>query len=73
VSWYRLPARYRERRAELLASNGGYWYRGYAEVIARYFARPKEAPAHPGSLAPMFNPRIPANDPGTGPVRERVA
>ena len=47
TAWYRLPARYREWRAELLARNGDYRYGGYGEVIGRYLLRPKEHPAHP--------------------------
>ncbi len=47
LAWYRLPARYRMRRAELLAANGGYRYSGYLEIAARYLLRPKEHPRHP--------------------------
>ena len=49
--WYRLPARYRARRGELLARNGGYRYGGYGEIILRHLVRPKENPRHP--LDPM--------------------
>ena len=45
--WYKLPKFYRQRRAELLARNGGYLLRGYGEVAARYLLRPKEAPIFP--------------------------
>lgn len=47
LAWYRLPARYRVRRAELLAGNGGYRYRGYGEIARRYLLRPKEPVVHP--------------------------
>jgi fatty acid desaturase len=47
LPWYRLPARWRERRAELLAANGDYHYRGYGEIVARYLLWPKELPYHP--------------------------
>lgn len=47
LPWYRLPARWRERRTELLSANGDYRYRGYGEVIARYLLWPKEPPYHP--------------------------
>ncbi len=47
LAWYKLPARYRERRAELLANNGGYRYGGYLEIGARYLFKPKEHPRHP--------------------------
>ena len=49
LAWYRLPARYRHRRDELLATNGGYRYGGYLEIIWRYLLRPKEAPIHPST------------------------
>ena len=47
VAWYRLPARHRLRRDELLAENGGYRYSNYLEVLARYLLWPKEPPVHP--------------------------
>ncbi len=47
LAWYKLPARYRERRAELLKNNGGYRYGGYLEIAARYLFKPKEHPRHP--------------------------
>ena len=50
VPWYRLPARYRAEREAITASNGGYRFRGYAEIIARYLLWPKEAVVHPGYL-----------------------
>lgn len=47
LAWYRLPARYRQRRDALLEANGGYLFRGYWEVVARYLLWPKEPPVHP--------------------------
>lgn len=47
LPWYRLPARYRETRAALLAANGGYRVHGYGEVVLRYLLWPKEPPVHP--------------------------
>ena len=47
LAWYRMPGRYRTERARLLARNGGYLFRGYAEIFARYLLWPKESPAHP--------------------------
>lgn len=46
TAWYRLPARFRQRRDELLALNGGYRYSGYAEVVARHLLWAKEPPVH---------------------------
>lgn len=47
LPWYRLPARYRQRRSELIARNGGYRFSGYLEVARAYALRPKDAPLHP--------------------------
>lgn len=46
--WYQLPARYRERRAEILAANGDYLIRGYGSLARRYALRIKDSPAYPG-------------------------
>ena len=47
--WYALPSRYRDQRDAILKANGGYRFRGYAEVIARYLLWPKEPVVHPES------------------------
>jgi len=47
LAWYRLPERWREQREHYLALNGGYYYSGYAEVIARFLLWPKEPPCYP--------------------------
>lgn len=47
LPWYAIPARYREQRDEILAGNGGYFYRGYWEVALRYLLKPKESVVHP--------------------------
>jgi fatty acid desaturase len=73
LAWYRLPARYRQRRAELLAENGGYLFHGYLEVFRRYFLRAKESPAHPCFHTPTFARLRVANDPGQPPADNRVA
>lgn len=47
-AWFRLPARYRAQKQDLLARNGGYVFaRGYLEVAAQYLLKPKEHPRHP--------------------------
>ncbi len=48
LAWYLIPARWRAQRKSYLALNGGYFYRGYAEVLRRYLVTPKEWPVHPG-------------------------
>lgn len=47
LSWYRLPAVYRARKARFQHINHGYVYRSYGEVFARYFLRAKDPVAHP--------------------------
>jgi fatty acid desaturase len=45
--WYRLPALYRREREAVLAANGGYLIKGYAEILRSYLLVPKEPPIHP--------------------------
>lgn len=45
--WYRLPARYRAQRREILRANGNYRFRGYGELVRRYLVRAKEPVVHP--------------------------
>ena len=46
VAWWRLPARFRAHRAELLAENGGLVYAGYREVFSRFLFRSHDAVLH---------------------------
>ena len=47
TAWYRRPARYRARKAELDAANGGYIIHGYGELFRKYLFRGKEPAVHP--------------------------
>jgi fatty acid desaturase len=47
LAWYKLPALYRERRAEFLAANGEYVFQGYWQIVLRYLLSPKEPTPHP--------------------------
>lgn len=47
VAWYRLPAIYREGRAEYVRRNEGYLYRSYGEVFARHLLTAKDPVPHP--------------------------
>lgn len=47
LPWYRLPARFKARRGELLSANGGYRFSGYGEIMLRYMLWPKEHVRHP--------------------------
>jgi fatty acid desaturase len=48
MPWFELPGYYRRHRAALLARNGGYVFRGYGEIAARWLFRPVFTPIHPG-------------------------
>lgn len=47
VSWYRLPALFRERRQEWLTLNGGYSYPSYFAMLKEHAFRSKEPVVHP--------------------------
>jgi fatty acid desaturase len=48
MPWYQIPGFYRKNRKELLAANGGYFLKGYGEIIAKYLFKPVMHPVHPG-------------------------
>lgn len=47
LPWYRIPAKWRTERAEMLAANGQFHYRGYFEIARRFLFRPVFDPVHP--------------------------
>ncbi len=47
AAWYDLPGLLARNRDRFLERNGGYYYRSYREVFARYFLRAKDPVAHP--------------------------
>jgi fatty acid desaturase len=47
IAWYRLPARWRAGREQVLGANGGYYFGGYGEIIRRYAFRGREPVAWP--------------------------
>ncbi|MBI3515003.1 MAG: fatty acid desaturase [Proteobacteria bacterium] len=47
VRWYELPRFYRDTRGKLLAHNGNYYFRGYAEIARRWLVKPVFVPIHP--------------------------
>ena len=73
LAWYKLPARYRERRKDLLAANGGYLYNGYKQVFARHLLTPKEPVAHPHFHTAAFAALRRANAPRPADEGELVA
>lgn len=46
-AWYRLPAIWRENRAEFLRRNEGYLYPSYGDIFRRHFLRAKDPVPHP--------------------------
>jgi fatty acid desaturase len=53
LPWYRIPAVWRESRAELLEHNGGFYFKGYAQIAAAHGFRPVFVPAQPqGNATP---------------------
>ena len=63
VAWYRLPALFRERRAEWIAMNGGYVFPNYLALLKSFAFIAKEPVVHPAlRRAPepgrAFRPRI---------------
>jgi fatty acid desaturase len=47
MPWYEIPRYYRQNRTALLQGNGNFFYRGYAQLAARYFFVPVFSPVHP--------------------------
>ena len=76
VAWYRLPELFRERRAEWLKANDGYYYPNYLALMREFAFRPKQPVVHPvlrRELEPgrAFRPRVRAaniHGLGTAPV-----
>lgn len=62
ISWYRLPALYRQHRQRLLDENGGLVYDTYFDVARRFLLRPHDVLVHPKGRAPM----PPADQAGRG-------
>ncbi len=69
VPWYRLPAAYRDGRAEYLRRNEGYLYRSYGEVFRRHFLAAKDPVPHPlwpDGMERMADEETPAIGPAIG-------
>ncbi len=47
LPWYRIPAAWRELRAELLEHNGGFYFAGYSQIAAQHWVRPAFIPTQP--------------------------
>ena len=47
LPWYRIPAKFRANREEMLATNKHFYYRGYLDIVRRFLFRPVFDPAHP--------------------------
>lgn len=49
--WYRLPRIWRDERDHVVASNGGFVFKGYGEIARRWLIRPNFIPVHPAGPA----------------------
>lgn len=49
MRWYDIPKYYREHRDELIEHNGGFVFKGYADVIRKTLFKPAYLPVHPGT------------------------
>jgi len=47
MPWYEIPRYYRRNRAALLAGNGNFVFRGYAQLAGRHLFTPVFSPVHP--------------------------
>lgn len=47
VAWFRLPTFYRRHREAILDRNGGLLYRGYGEIVRRFWRRSHDMILHP--------------------------
>jgi len=47
LPWYRIRSRFERNRAEMLATNGNFYYRGYLQIARRFLFRPVFDPGHP--------------------------
>ncbi len=47
LAWYKIPARFRAEREELLRFNDNFYFRGYGEILRRFTFRPVFDPIHP--------------------------
>ncbi len=68
TAWYKLPAIYREGRAEYLRRNDGYLYLSYAEIFARFLLTAKDAVPHPLWPDRMDRCFEPDDTPALGPA-----
>ncbi|MGE0310081.1 MAG: fatty acid desaturase [Lautropia sp.] len=49
MPWWEIPAYYRANRERILARNGHFHFRGYAQIARRWGVRPAFEPVHPRS------------------------
>ncbi|WP_425405383.1 fatty acid desaturase [Hwanghaeella sp.] len=46
LAWYRIPAAYERNKDAIRRRNGGYIFKGYAEIAHRYLLTPKDLPVY---------------------------
>lgn len=47
LPWYEIPGAYRREREGFLRLNGSFVFRGYGEIVGKWFLRPVFVPIHP--------------------------
>ena len=47
MPWWEIPGFWRANRQRILEHNGGYYFRGYGEIAAKWLFRPVFLPPHP--------------------------
>jgi len=48
LAWFKLSLKFRETRTDVLAENGGFYYRSYVDIYRRFLVRQKDEPVYPG-------------------------
>ena len=51
LAWYKIPAAYERNREAIARRNGGYVFKGYADVARRFLVTPKDMPVYAPSLS----------------------
>ncbi len=55
LSWHKIPTVYERNKQTIARRNGGYVFKGYAEVARRYLLTPKDLPIYAPSLSPSLS------------------
>ena len=47
LPWYKIPFAYQNHKDEVLKANGGFYFKGYGEILKRFAFKPKDSPVFP--------------------------